>query len=126
MSRQRDDKAKRSWDRGTGTAEGKALAQAVANRITEVRQQRGLTQDELAQRMGTTVFAISRNETGANGIRIGKLADYAAALECPVKDLIPAERDWRPLAGQAKSDIKAAIAFHAKRASELQTLLGKG
>ena len=75
------------------------LARIVIRRRTEL----GLTQEELAQRMGTSHSAISRIESGQHTTSVQTLQRLAAALEMrfvmgfehgpadkPVRELVPA------------------------------------
>jgi ribosome-binding protein aMBF1 (putative translation factor) len=75
------------------------LARIVIRRRTEL----GLTQEELAQRMGTSHSAISRIESGQHSTSVQTLQRLAAALEMrfvmgfehgpaakPVRELVPA------------------------------------
>ncbi len=55
--------------------------------LREWREHRGLTQQQLADRMGKSKASISRYETGARGIPGGYLAAVAEALRCTVPDL---------------------------------------
>ncbi|MDU0347700.1 zinc ribbon domain-containing protein [Actinomyces sp. MRS3W] len=63
---------------------------AIGDVIAEVRTSRGMTQDELAQRVMVTRQAVSRWETGATtpGVDMCKL--LAAALAVPVTRLLEA------------------------------------
>jgi transcriptional regulator with XRE-family HTH domain len=55
--------------------------------LLEWREYRGMTQDELAERIDTTNGAISRWENGKRDITVGVLAAIAEALHCHVVDL---------------------------------------
>ena len=55
----------------------RALAAALAERRTE----QGLSQTEVAARMGTSQSAVARLESGAADVRLSTLERYAAALE---------------------------------------------
>jgi transcriptional regulator with XRE-family HTH domain len=55
---------------------------AVADRVAERRQERGLSQRELAELVGTTQSAIARLERGGRPPRIDTLLRIADALEC--------------------------------------------
>lgn len=53
----------------------------VADRIKELRERRGWTQEELAERMGyTTKSSISKIETSGNDITLKKVSKLAKAL----------------------------------------------
>src|SRR6266849_4251683 len=63
---------------------------AVADKVAERRQARGLSQRELAELVGTTQSAIARLERGGRPPRIDTLLRIADALECDlVVDLRP-------------------------------------
>jgi predicted transcriptional regulator len=63
---------------------------AVADKVAERRQERGLSQRELAELVGTTHSAIARLERGGRPPRIDTLLRIADALECDlVVDLKP-------------------------------------
>ncbi|MDX6407705.1 MAG: hypothetical protein QOE13_776 [Gaiellaceae bacterium] len=63
---------------------------AVADKVAERRQGRGLSQRELAELVGTTQSAIARLERGGRPPRIDTLLRIADALECDlVVDLKP-------------------------------------
>jgi transcriptional regulator with XRE-family HTH domain len=63
---------------------------AVADKVAERRQERGLSQRELAELVGTTQSAIARLERGGRPPRIDTLLRIADALECDlVVDLKP-------------------------------------
>ena len=63
---------------------------AVADKVAERRQARGLSQRELAELVGTTQSAIARLERGGRPPRIYTLLRIADALECDlVVDLRP-------------------------------------
>ena len=55
---------------------------AIAQDVAERRQQRGLSQRELAERVGTTQSAIARLERGGRPPRIDTLLRIADALDC--------------------------------------------
>ena len=63
----------------------------VANELIAARARAGLTQDAVAQRMGTTKSAISRLErSGKHAPSIGTLQRYAEAVGCELKiELLP-------------------------------------
>lgn len=55
--------------------------------IAEWREYRGLTQEQLAGRIGSTKSSISRWETGERDLTLGALGAIAEALQCEVADL---------------------------------------
>ena len=63
----------------------------IGNRIRRLRLQRGLTQEELAELMGTSQAAVAMWETGARMPRADKLPKLAKVLGCSVSDLFNKE-----------------------------------
>lgn len=55
--------------------------------LREWRESRHLTQDQLAERIGTTKATISRIENGKRPYSEGYLHEVADALNCEVRDL---------------------------------------
>ena len=65
---------------------------AIAGAVAARRVASGLSQRELAQRVGTTQSAIARLESGGRPPRIDTLLRIADALECDLHvDLVPRE-----------------------------------
>ena len=62
------------------------LKDRVASRIKTIRKLRGLTQEQLAQRVDRTVFAISQLERGRSLPSFETLERLSVALEVPVKE----------------------------------------
>ena len=63
----------------------------MRTRIRHFRKQRGLTQTELAERLGTTAATVSRLETADMTVSTGWLERIAGELEVPVTDLLGAQ-----------------------------------
>ena len=57
-------------------------------KLAEIRKQKGLTQCELAERIGVKDITISRYERGERQLTIKKAQQIAMALGCTVSDLI--------------------------------------
>ena len=55
--------------------------QELVGRLVEVRQELGLSQTEVAARMGTSQSAVARLERGDADLRLSTLRRYAAALD---------------------------------------------
>lgn len=62
-------------------------------RIAELRAARGLSQTDLAERLGTTQAAVSRMETGSRDLNTARLEQVARALGVTVADLIIEQYD---------------------------------
>lgn len=63
-----------------GFREMAARRQAVAETLVEARSRLGLSQTEVAARMGTSQSAVARLESGDADVRLSTLERYAAAL----------------------------------------------
>lgn len=58
------------------------------NKIREIRNKQGLTQKELAERIGVRQKDVSRWELGVYNPKVDKLMLIAKALDCDIKDLL--------------------------------------
>jgi DNA-binding XRE family transcriptional regulator len=67
------------------------LEYQVVNQLLKARSRAGLTQDVVAERMGTTKSAISRLESaGKHAASLATLQRYASAVGCDLKvKLVP-------------------------------------
>ena len=63
------------------------IEREIAHRLREVRKAAGVTQTELARRIGVTQGLIEHYENGRRRIKINRLEAIAAALHCDVKQL---------------------------------------
>lgn len=70
------------------TPKEKRLALRMGRTIAVRRQQRQFTQAELAEIIGVEQETISRFERGATLPPLGRLADIADSLSCPLEDLL--------------------------------------
>jgi HTH-type transcriptional regulator, competence development regulator len=66
--------------------EGKLL-HAFGKRIAEVRKSKGITQNQLAERVNMSVVTIAYIETGKRWVRLSTLDKIARALKVPVAEL---------------------------------------
>ncbi|MFG3140741.1 helix-turn-helix domain-containing protein [Streptomyces sp. NPDC048211] len=62
---------------------------ALGHRIAERRQELGLSQDQLASRIGMERRSVQRYEGGSRDPAYGDLLLLAQALEVPLKILLP-------------------------------------
>lgn len=92
------------------------LEQAVAARIRELRTHRGLTQAELARRMGITEGNVSRLETGGRAPSLRTIARVAAALGVEPAELLT-RGDVATSAGQAPYVWRICSALEAQPAA---------
>jgi transcriptional regulator with XRE-family HTH domain len=65
-----------------------ATPQDMGTRIRTARRERGLTQDELADRVGVSRSAVAQWETGRTGQVTGNLSRIAGVLEVNVEYLM--------------------------------------
>lgn len=97
----------------------------VGRRVAQLRTQRGMTQDELAEAAGLTVEAISRIERAERAPRLGTLEKLAEGFGVSLSELFsfeevsprqkPAYRpDVRRLADQLADQPRAKIQLIAK------------
>ena len=69
----------------------------MGNRIKDVRKSKGITQKELAEKLGVTPQAVSQFERSEpDRFTIATLQNIAAALECQVDDLITKVEVFEP------------------------------
>jgi transcriptional regulator with XRE-family HTH domain len=64
-----------------------AVDRYVGSKIKWYRIQRGLSQDELASRLGISYQQLHKYENGTNSASAGRLADIASVLSVNVSDL---------------------------------------
>jgi transcriptional regulator with XRE-family HTH domain len=62
--------------------------EAIGRRIRDARRERGMTQDQLAERIGVSRSAVAQWETGRAGQVTGNLSRIAAALDLNVEYLM--------------------------------------
>jgi transcriptional regulator with XRE-family HTH domain len=67
---------------------GHGYANTIMNRIREIREAAGLTQEQLADKVGTTGNHIWRLESGRSRLSQGWMTRLAEALACSPADLI--------------------------------------
>lgn len=70
----------------TRQSEAKQL-KALGNRISTVRRERGVTQEQLAEKTGFTSITIGYIEQGRRSPRIATLFKIAECLKVPVAEL---------------------------------------
>jgi len=89
---------------------------ALAHEMLSARTRAGLTQEAVADRMGTTKSAVSRLEgAGKHAPSVASLKKYADAVGCTLKiEFIP-QRAKRPAAAQAR--VRAGTSRTGQRAT---------
>lgn len=64
----------------------------IGKNIARLRERAGLTQTQLAVRLGLAQAAVAQWENGTTEPRLGKLDAIAEALGCQIDELLVAER----------------------------------
>lgn len=67
----------------------KKLAAAVGKCIVKMRKSKGLSQEKLALQAGMNRSYVGRVERGEVNLTVEKLYNFAEALGCDVKELLP-------------------------------------
>lgn len=101
-----------------------AIESTLAQRLREVRRARGMTQAELAERMGMGVAGLNRAEKAGRSLRAAEVVLAAEALEVPVDALLPTGVVGGMAAELAKAEAEVRAA--ADRLSRLTAALARG
>lgn len=104
----------------------------LGRRIRELRKERGLTQEELSEKIGKTDEVISNIETGAASTRLSTLFDIADALKVSLVDFF----DWvsprkltaeevrqEEMVSRVRKILRGEIAASAEDLAEISTAL---
>ena len=65
------------------------MQKGIGKRIRDARKAAGLTQEELAERIGTSSVAVAQWETGRRNPKMGTVSKLAAALDEPQRRTNP-------------------------------------
>jgi ribosome-binding protein aMBF1 (putative translation factor) len=94
MNRKKQSMPALDWGKLRGKRRGNRFRQAYAERrlelevaamLQDIRQKRGISQEQLAYRLGTKQSAIARLEGGGENLTISRLQKIASALGAQVK-----------------------------------------
>lgn len=77
------------------------------NRIRQIREGKGLTQDQLAERMGTRGATIHRLEVGKMELTEKWMRRFKDALDVPIPELLEEPEHHAPLGVELKGEIRA-------------------
>ena len=94
----------------------------VGKRIRELRQKKGMLQEELARRAGLSPSALSNFEQGRRRTSLDWLEKISMSLGVSVSDLIPESRTRKPLA-ESKEEEKLLAHWRKIGSPELQDQL---
>lgn len=100
--------------------ESLAPAFEVYRALLEVRERRGWTQEELAQRLGVTQSYVAKLESGRENLTLGQLAKVGKALGCRLRiEFVEEETDAAstgPASEGTPGDfVGATLTFQAER-----------
>jgi len=76
-------------------AEEVTVYEAIGRRLAALRRERGLTQEQLAERAGTSSAYVARIEAGGRRATVEMLARLATALDVPLWRLFASSRITR-------------------------------
>ena len=89
------------------------VMRVIGRNLAEIRHHRGLTQEQLADRIGLSVDAIIKLERGAHFLRFRTLLVLSRELDVPLRDLM---EDRGGLAGannaRARLEVQARTFLH--------------
>lgn len=80
----------------------KTLLANVGRRIAELRVDRGLTQEALAEELGVTARWVQSTEAGGENLTLTTLAKFATGLGVPVAELFRAPTRAKARPGRPK------------------------
>ena len=106
---------------------------SIGKNLKAKRKKRGLTQEQLAEKMGTDRTTISRHESGKTVLDSLNLLWYSQALGCSPKDFIPTTSDLHPMlisemsrARELPPEIQARLAAQLHQAIDMVSYLRPG
>jgi transcriptional regulator with XRE-family HTH domain len=85
----------------------------VGQKIRTYRTTLGLSQTELAQRLGLTFQQVQKYERGINRVGAGRLYDLAGIFDVPVQALFPEKTDGTTRGSDKERDVQLASQFLA-------------
>lgn len=77
---------------GTGYIEvedGKHYLILLGQKIKDAREKKGLTQNELAQKIGFSRTSLINVEQGRQNVHVARLLQIAGKLDMPIGELVP-------------------------------------
>lgn len=77
----------------------------IGSFLRELRKEKGLTQEQLAQQMLVSNRTVSRWETGANLPELGLLVELAELYQVDLKELLHGERGQRKMEQELKETV---------------------
>lgn len=94
--------------------------EAVGNRIRKLRTDKGMTQEELAFRLGSSAAYLSNIENGIKKPSLTKLTDIARQLDVTLNDLIYEKDEAEPSDDEL---LKLLSSFEPEKVARLKTYI---
>lgn len=91
----------------------------IGVRLREVRKRRGLTQEQLAEKIGVTFQQIEQYESGSSRLNSDRLQQIPTALEIPIGSLFD-DNDERALTDEEMRLVKG---FRSLSSDEVRTFI---
>jgi transcriptional regulator with XRE-family HTH domain len=100
------------------------MAKTLGERIRELREARGLTQREIANRIGIDDYYISRLENNHVNPTLATMQKIATALDVELRDFFPsAKAEFRITAPNLDRDLKKIVALWSDLTEEHRQLM---
>ncbi len=94
----------------------------IGNRLREFRKRRGLTQEQLSEKIGVTFQQIQQYENGSSRLNSDRLQQISMALEIPVGSLFD-DSDERALTDE---EMKLVMWFRSLNSEDVRTFILSG
>ncbi len=85
----------------------------VGEKIRTYRMTLGLSQTELARRLGLTFQQVQKYEKGINRVGAGRLYELAGIFDVPIQELYPERKNITTLSSDQNRDVRLASEFLA-------------
>ena len=101
--------------------------QKIGEFLKQLRKEKGLTQEQLAERFYVSSRTVSRWETGSNMPDLSTLIELADYYDVDIREIIDGERKSETMDQETKDTLKKVAAYaeeeNSKRRERLRTLL---
>ena len=91
----------------------RAFLRSLGSRLAEIRRERGLTQEQLAELAGVDPQTIQRAENGRTALSLVRLHGITKVLGVGLADLFGTETEQVPAAPWGEGDLQAIAAYRA-------------
>jgi transcriptional regulator with XRE-family HTH domain len=76
----------------------------IGEKIRGYRNQQGISQDELGQKLGVSFQQVQKYEKGVNRVSAARMQQIAQIFSCTVADLLPEQRNGKKAKGLSNVD----------------------